>query len=267
MPSIVTIHPDRREDWQALLQRAFSKRWGREYYQMEGIGHVATDVRFQGRGYGTVLLRSYLEGKGDWDATLVYAREGAFYRKLGWRRLVHHTLIVRRRAVSDRASSGALRRRRATRPDLPALARLYDAFNREEGLPHVARSPAYWAKWVAWKLRVYRLSADLFLAGARPVGYMFSRRFGRRLVIEEYGALPSARGGVYAAMHAAFSGARGAATLQLMRPTRSLEAYLNAIGVEHESRRAPHDTGHAIVHHPALRAWSRRLGIWHVDHF
>lgn len=312
--SIIAIPTDRRDEWQALLRRSFSKRWGREYlrrdffldyathdphhrtddlvgltvgdalastyqvfrrrmvigdrtYHVEGIGNVATDVRFQGHGYGTLLLRDYLRSRVRGAVGFVYAREGELYRRLGWRRLRRHMLTVSRAAITDITSRGPLRVRRMGPSDLPALARIYSRFNRIETLPHIVRSTSYWARWVSWKVKIYRLGADVFLEGDRPVGYMFSRRTGRTLLIDEYGALPSARDLVYDAILLAFAGARRATTLHVMRPACSLKQFLDSIGVDHDTSRVPHDTGHAVIRHPVLRSSSHRLGVWHVDHF
>ena len=68
-------------------------------------------------------------------------------------------------------------------------------------------------------------------------------------------------------MLAAFADARRATTLEVMRPVASLERFLDAARIEHGMRAAPHDTGHAVVRNPALRSWSQRIGLWHVDHF
>ena len=314
LPSIVTIPPNKRREWQALLQRTFSTRWGRDYlrrdffldyvthdphhrmghlvgltvgnqlvstyqvfrrrmvigtrsYQVEGIGNVGTDVRFQGQGYGTSLLRSYLRTRVQGDVALVYAREGKLYRGLGWRRLRRHMIIVQRGAIAGLAPLRPLRSRRVTPGDLPALARIYSRFNRTEMLPHVVRSASYWARWVSWKVKAYHLTADLFLEGTRTVGYMFSRRLGRTMVIEEYGALPSVRGRVYHAMLAHLSGARRATALHVMRPAGSLEQFLDAVAAKYETRRGFHETGHVVICNPSLRSWSQRLALWHVDHF
>ena len=314
LPSIVTIPPNKRGEWQALLQRTFSMRWGREYlrrdffldyvthdphhrmghlvgltvgkqlvstyqvfrrrmvigtrsYQVEGIGNVGTDVRFQGQGYGTSLLRGYLRTRVQGDVALVYAREGGLYRRLGWRRLRHRVLIVERAAIAGLAQLRPLRSRRVTPDDLPALARIYSRFNRTEMLPHVVRSALYWARWVSWKVKAYHLTADLFLEGTRPVGYMFSRRLGPTMVIEEYGALPSARARVYHTMLAALAGPRRVATLQVMRPAGSLEQFLDTVPAKYEARRGFHETGHAVICNPSLRSWSQQLALWHVDHF
>ncbi len=313
-PSIATIPPERYTEWQALLQRSFSARWGREYlrrnffrdyvthdphhrardlvglmvdgklastcqvfrrrmvigtrgFQVEGIGNVGTDVDAQGQGYGAALLRGYLRGWRRGDATFVFAREGELYRKLGWQRLVSHRLTVDRRLIAGTPRRGMVHARRVTSRDLPALARIYTRFNRAEGLPHVVRSAAYWTRWVAWKLKVYRLTADIFLEGARPVGYAFWSQLERGTVIEEYGALPSARSRVYPAMLGAAAGTRIVTAVHVMRPARSLEQFLDAAGVEYQIARAPHETGHAIAWNPALRPASRRLALWHVDHF
>ena len=239
---------------------------GTRSYHVEGIGNVGTDVRCQGQGYGTSLLRSYLRARVQGDVAFVYAREGALYRRLGWRRLRHYMLIVERGALASLPPS-PLRVRRVTPGDLPALARIYSWFNRTEALAHVTRSASYWARWVSWKLQAYKLTADLFLDGTRPVGYTFSRRLGRTRVIDEYGALPSARSRVYHAMLAGFGGARHATTLHVMRPVGSLAQFLDTVPAKYETRRGFHETGHAVICNPSLRSWSQRLALWHVDHF
>ncbi|MDA1096013.1 MAG: hypothetical protein O3B84_01980, partial [Chloroflexi bacterium] len=134
-------------------------------------------------------------------------------------------------------------------------------------LTHVVRSASYWAHWVSWKVKAYHLTADLFLEGTRPVGYRFSRRLGSTMVIEEYGALSSARGRVYHTMLAALAGPRRATTLHIMRPAGSLEQFLDAVAAKYETRRGFHETGHAVICNPSLQSWSQRLAVWHVDHF
>ena len=315
-PRIVTISRSRRDEWQALLRRAFSTRWDRLYlrpgffpdyithdpgfrpghlvglmvadrlvsvyqvfarrivigqrtYRAEGIGNVGTDVEFQGRGYGTRLLRAYLRHNSNRDVAFVYARDGAFYRRIGWRRLKSRTLIVLRDSVRHARRGRTIRRRRITAEDLPALARIYARFNSAEGLSHMVRSDAYWRRWIwGWKLGIYRLRAEVVTDLAqRPLGYIFSRLSGSTLLIEEYGALPSRRDEVHAEILSAFRGQRGATTLQVMRSVGSLERFLDRERLEYQTTRGFHETGQAFIFHPELKRFKEEIGLWHVDHF
>jgi predicted acetyltransferase len=242
---------------------------GDRAYQLEGLGNVGTDSAFQGKGYGTALLRWYLRRGSKRDIALVYARDGAFYRRMAWRRLKSRTLILPKRSVNPAQEHEEVRWRLAVSRDLPALARIYVRFNRAEGLPHVVRSAAYWKRWVwDWKLRTYRLNARIFVdGGSRPVGYMFLRLSGGTMVVEEYGALPSRRDQVYQAILTAFRQERRAETLCVMRSVGSLERFLDGERIEYETKQGVHETGHAYVFLPVLNRWKDLIGLWHVDHF
>lgn len=239
-------------------------------YRLEGLGNIATVPELQKQGCGTALMRWFLrQGCAKRDLAIVYAREGAFYRQLGWQPFTRGALIVWKVPTGLGMGDMLLGRRPMEEGDLSAVGRIYSRFNRAEGVPYIVRSGAYWRRWIwDWKLKIYRLRAEVVVTPHdRPIGYLFYRVAGGCVIVEEYAALPSRYDEIYAAVIAMarqFGAVRG---LMVTRAVSSFARYLNEQGIAYKKTDGPDELGHSYVFNQTLMPWRDRIALWHVDHF
>ncbi len=115
-----------------------------------GIANVATAREFRGEGYSTACLRraiAVMEADA-LDFSLLFTGINPFYAREGfvdWPRERLRGAI--RTDFAPRAT--VLQVRPATNADIPAIQRLYAAYNRTRPIA-VQRSPAYWRDWIGF---------------------------------------------------------------------------------------------------------------------
>ncbi|MBM4133135.1 MAG: GNAT family N-acetyltransferase [Nitrospira sp.] len=247
-----------------------SVRLSERVYRLEGIGNVATAPEHQRQGYGRALMRSFLQApRSRRDLAMVYARDGAFYRKLGWRPFSRGVIRIPLRGITPATLGAPVLHRRMNQADLPAVSRIYARFNRAEDLLHVVRTPRYWNEWVwEWKRRVYRLRAEVFTdARRRPIGYAVSRLVGDQFRIEEYGALPSQHDQVYRGLMQLAVQQNRCRFALAMRPVPSLRRWLASMSLSNAVEDGPDELGHVRFFHPSIRRRFSSVALWHIDHF
>lgn len=239
-------------------------------YRLEGVGNVATALEYQRRGFASMLMRAFLQARrAGRDFAIVYARDGAFYRRLGWRPFVRGMIRLPLSRFPSERLGPPVRHRSMRRDDLQAVSRMYSSFNRQEGLLHVVRTATYWERWVwEWKLNVYRLQAEIFIDGAnRPIGYAFSRVVGDQLRVEEYGALAAKRDLVYRGLLQCSLQRDRIRTVLVMRPVPSFQRWLTSIGSGYSVEAGPDELGHVYAFRPSTARHFSSMALWHVDHF
>ena len=242
---------------------------GNSIFKLDGLGNIGTHPAVQGRGYGSSLLRWYLEReRGRPDVALLYARHGALYQKLGWQAVTPGRLFLRKPLwPTGTLERGAAEWRPIHTRDLKAIGRLYNTFNRLEAHPYLVRSLAYWRDWVlGWKLGIYGLRGRILMAKGEPIGYVFYRAEGKRMLIDEYAALPSACEQVFGELLWIFRNSR-ANLLEVTRPTGSLEQFLQQRGMAYERIVSPDELAHVYIFNPTLRTRTTSVALWHADHF
>lgn len=187
---------------------------------MGGIGNVATDPGYRGRGLNTHLLRDIIRvmKREGMDFSVLFTGICDFYARLGWRSVPMKTFsgAIRSR-LPDAASEFTVRECDFAR-DLDALQGIHRAFS--GGRPFTtSRTPEYWQGYVIPR---FGPPEDTLVAEheGSAVGYLLGRSNGENSSIGELGCLPGRERSIGALMraNAARMRRRGAKTINACVP-------------------------------------------------
>ncbi|MBI4551934.1 MAG: GNAT family N-acetyltransferase [Candidatus Latescibacteria bacterium] len=179
-------------------------RIGRCILRCAGVGDVATDPAWQGRGYASHLLSETVKTlrARDFDLAWLTGRS-AFYRRFGWTDCPGDVLDVTRVVPSRTASTPYHIAPLDVARDRERVFDIYDRFNQERTYT-VVRSRAYW-EWLARYRPLWDPAS--FVLGAYQdgdlVGYLCAERRDEELRLVEAGCLPPDTGGIAALITAA----------------------------------------------------------------
>jgi len=158
---------------------------------MGGIGDVATDPDYRGRGYNTQCLRDSIRVMKRYgiDFSVLFTGICDFYGRLGWR------------SVPMRISSGSIRSELGSDSmdyvvrtcdffkDLPALEEVHKSFS--GGRPYTTvRTPDYWTGYVLPRFGAQENTLVAEYKGS-VVGYLLGNSNGENSSIGELGYLPN----------------------------------------------------------------------------
>ena len=240
----------------------------RKFY-LQGLGNIATDPEFQGQGFGSGLLRWFIEHPARRrDLSILYTGAQGFYARLGWKPEIARSLCVER--PSSWRPAGPPVRLRSMKPrDRAAVAGIYAAFNRPHEIPHIVRSDQYWDDWIlGWKLKIYGLTAEIIVdREGMAIGYVFHSLRGDRMTVEEYGAAPGMMDRVVQAILWKFLRRKRANRLVFLCATPPLEQALSAAKIPFEPFCTGHASGRIYLFNQSLQPWLEKVCLWHVDHF
>jgi predicted N-acetyltransferase YhbS len=242
---------------------------GARKFALEGLGNIATDPAYQRQGFGSMLLRWFIDHPtGRRDLSILYTGLPGFYTRLGWQQKTYRSLSVFRTAAWQPPALPGTRMRSMRAADRGAIANIYSRFNRTYGIPHLLRSKRYWRNWVlAWKLKVYGLTTEVIVDRDKVIGYVFASVTSNRMTVEEYGALPGKMEQVAAAVISRFYRSNGVSELLLLCATAPLEQAMKSLEIPYEMLRMSHGPGHAYLFNRSLEPWRDKICLWHVDHF
>lgn len=120
---------------------------------MGGIGNVATDPEFRGKGYSSHLMRDTIRvmRQHDMDFSVLFTGIQPFYERLGWRSVPQKTLMGHiKSAVSSRKQPRYHIRPTDRDKDQRAIQRIYDVWNKGRPLTTV-RTPEYWEGYLSMR--------------------------------------------------------------------------------------------------------------------
>ncbi len=189
---------------------------------MGGIGNVATDPDYRGRGLNTRLLRDIIRvmRREGFDFSVLFTGICDFYARLGWR-----SVPIKYYAGNFRADLGAAATEYTVRPcvfrkDLPAIERVHESFNRHRAFTTI-RTPEYWRGYVIPR---FGAQEDTLVAehSGSVVGYLYAQTHVKRgaLQLQEAGCLRGHEACLRPLFRAAAMRAaeRGATTFDLLPP-------------------------------------------------
>lgn len=189
---------------------------------MGGIGNVATDPDYRGRGLNTQLLKDIIRvmKREGMDFSVLFTGIHDFYARLGWR-----SVPIKYYAGDFRTDQVPVTADYRVRPcvfekDLPALMRVHESFNRHRAFTTI-RTPEHWRGYV---LPRFGAEEDTLVAvrDGSIVGYLYAQTQVNRHVLQmqEIGCLRDHEACLSPLLRAAASRAveRGARTLELLPP-------------------------------------------------
>lgn len=180
-------------------------RIGRCSVRCAGVGDVATDPAWQGRGSASHLVSETVHTLRERGFDLAWLTgRSDFYSRFGWINCPGEVFEVTRVRPPRQASTSCQVTRLDIERDRDAVAEIYDRFN-DERTYTVVRSAAYW-QWLA-RYRFLWDPARLILLGAyrddHLVGYLRAERRDQELRLLEVGCLPPDTGEIAALIRAA----------------------------------------------------------------
>lgn len=189
---------------------------------MGGIGNVATDPDYRGRGLNTQLLKDIIRvmKREGMDFSVLFTGIHDFYARLGWRSVPIKYYAGDFRANQAPVTSGYTVRPCVFEKDLPALMEVHESFNRHRPFTTI-RTPEYWRGYV---LPRFREQEDTLVAevGGSVVGYLYAQTHETRriLQVQETGCLRDHEACLGSLLRTAASQAieRGVRTLELIPP-------------------------------------------------
>jgi predicted N-acetyltransferase YhbS len=189
---------------------------------MGGIGNVATDPDYRGRGLSTQLLKDVIRvmKREGFDFSVLFTGICDFYARLGWRSVPIRYYAGNFRTDQAFAASGYIVRPCVYERDLPALEKVHESFNRHRSFTTI-RTPEYWRGYV---LPRFGSEEDTLVAerGGSVVGYVYAQtQVNRRaLQVQETGCLCGHEDSLDPLFRAAASRAaeRGARTIEILPP-------------------------------------------------
>jgi GNAT superfamily N-acetyltransferase len=138
-----------------------------------GVGEVATLPEHRHQGYATLALRDaigYMEGLGC-RFSMLFTGQQPFYERLGWRPYpIAYLTFDPQKTVLPKGRANVTIREMDWEPDLPALERIYQEYNRDKVGP-LLRTEAYWREATSPRRRSG--SSWTALRRKEPVAYLW----------------------------------------------------------------------------------------------
>jgi hypothetical protein len=190
---------------------------------MGGIGDVATDPEYRGRGYNTQCLRDSIRvmKRYGFDFSVLFTGICDFYARLGWRSVPPKFYAGTFGDVQkDADTSDYTVRPCVFEKDLPGLEKVHESFNRARAFTTI-RTPDYWRGYV---LPRFGAEEDTLVAehDGSIVGYLYAQTQANRrtLQVQETGCLGGHEECLDHLIRAAASRAiaRGATSFELLPP-------------------------------------------------
>jgi len=162
---------------------------------MGGIGNVATDSDFRGRGYNTRLLKDSIRimRRYGMDFSVLFTGIHPFYERLGWRPVAVKSFTGKiKPRLRERETDKYSIRACDFSTDLDGIKEAYEAFNRLRPLT-VCRTPEY---WTGYALPRFGEPADTLVAesAGSVTGYVVSPCHRDNCSVREIGCIPGHEG-------------------------------------------------------------------------
>lgn len=158
--------------------------------KMGGIGNVATDPDYRGRGYSQRLLADCAKVMHDHrlDFSVLFTGIQPFYEKCLWRSVPQRMFVGKPRTDIPKADPAYVMRAWDWDKDMKAVQRIHERFNSGRPLTTV-RTPEYWAGYLPQR---FGKSENRIVAehDGTVIGYLFVVRDADNCWIQEIGYLP-----------------------------------------------------------------------------